>query len=538
MKIFFVICTILTSLAIVACSGNENSPPLPTDNPAEATHATSKQDPGGTPTFSDSREVSTNSTNTPPSITCALAQNEPRIDCQVIGGSGFTSWSWTSNATSRTSGAKTFVFGIEEQINEIEVSVELCSGSSCEILTSIIDRNQEVAQHEGPGAESSGFLGRNMFELPFSEFPFSCTEFGKVEFTSSFFPSDLIKLVEPMGRMSAESDHVTPTDHLYVHRVFTAGAENVVSPGNGYVVAIERASNDSPLNGADEFGNWLGDTGPMVPDHRITIMHSCNVFTIFIHLGDLAPAIVSATGEMSRGSNWGAGYGNDPIPIKAGEVIGKFGSQSFDWSVHDAETVLEGFVVPEHYEWERYKIHTVDPFPFYTEPARSALLDKVIRKVEPRAGKIDHDVEGTIAGNWFLDGSIDFIGSGQPDLDYTEGHLAIAYGSVDPSQLAITIGANTGIDEDLCNICFGSYGIRGNQPDPRTVDSSAGLVKYELMSREEYEDRYDTDQVGTISLGTFLVEHLGDRTIRIEVIPNKSPDEIEGFSNESSLYRR
>ena len=58
------------------------------------------------------------------------------------------------------------------------------------------------------------------------------------------------------------------------------------------------------------------------------------------------------------------------------------------------------------------------------------------------------------------------------------------------------------------------------------------------MSREQYEDRYDTDQVGTISLGTFLVEHLGDRTIRVEVIPNKSPDEIEGFSNESSLYRR
>ena len=479
MKIIFVICATLISLAIIAwwftSSESENFPPLPADNSTVTTHATSKQNPGGTPTFSHSGEDSTNSTN--------IDRNQ-------------------------------------------QVPQRSATG------------NESISQQGGTGTESTGYLGRNIFGLPFSEFPFSCIEFGKVEFTSSFFPPDLITLIEPMGRMSASSDHVTPTDHLYIHRVFTAGTENVVSPGDGYVVAIQRASNDTPLSEADEFGNYLGDTGPMVPDNRMIIMHSCNVFTIFIHLGDLAPAIMSATGEMNRGSDWYAGSGNDPIPIKAGEVLGKFGSQSLDWSVHDAETVLEGFVVPEHYEWEPYKIHTVDPFLFYTEPARSALLDKMIRKVEPRAGKIDHDVEGTIAGNWFLDGSIDFIGSGKPDLDYTEGHLSIAYGYVDPSQLAITIGANTGIDEDLCGICFGSYGIRGNQPDPRTVDSSVGLVKYELMSREQYEGRYDTDQVGTISLGTFLVEHLGDRTIRIEVIPNKSPDEIEGFSNESSLYRR
>ena len=158
------------------------------------------------------------------------------------------------------------------------------------------------------------------------------------------------------------------------------------------------------------------------------------------------------------------------------------------------------------------------------------------RKVEPRAGKIDYDVEGTIVGNWFLDGTLDYAGSGRPDLGYTNGHLSIAYGSIDPSQLAITIGADTGIDEDLCNICFGSYGIRGNRPDPRTIDANAGLVKYELMSREE--SGFNRDQVGDVPLGTFLVQHLGGRTIRVEVIPGKSPDEVSGFSDAARIYRR
>ena len=83
--------------------------------------ATPKRDPGGTPTFSRSEVVSTNSTNAPPSITCALDQNEQRIDCQVSGGSGFTNWSWASNATSKTSGGRTFVFGIEEQVAQGDV---------------------------------------------------------------------------------------------------------------------------------------------------------------------------------------------------------------------------------------------------------------------------------------------------------------------------------------------------------------------------------------------------------------------------------
>jgi len=57
------------------------------------------------------------------------------------------------------------------------------------------------------------------------------------------------------------------------------------------------------------------------------------------------------------------------------------------------------------------------------------------------------------------------------------------------------------------------------------------------MSREE-ESRFDREQVGDVSLGTFLIQHLGNRSVRVEITPGKTPDQISGFSNESVVFRR
>jgi hypothetical protein len=150
---------------------------------------------------------------------------------------------------------------------------------------------------------------------------------------------------------------------------------------------------------------------------------------------------------------------------------------------------------------------------------------------------IYYDIEGKIVGNWFIESSIDYAASGLPELGYTKGHLSIAYGYIDPTQLRISIGMDTGIDENLCGICIGTYGVKRNKPDPATVDTDFGLVKYELMSREE-ESRFDREQVGDVSLGTFLIQHLGNRSIRVEITPGKTPDQISGFSNASVVFRR
>jgi hypothetical protein len=344
-----------------------------------------------------------------------------------------------------------------------------------------------------------------------------------------------------MGKMNPQSGHVTPTDHLYIHRDVPLGEDSnyVVAPADGFIVDIQRFGQDQPLDRDNPLS-------PTVPDYRLIFMHSCTVFTIFIHLGEFAPAIAEKVGQISLNGQWV----DKPIEVKAGEPIAKFGATSLDWSVHDADTTLAGFVLPEHYESEPWKIHTVDPFQLYSEPIKSELLSKMIRTVEPQAGKIDYDIDGKIVGTWFMDGTVDYSGNGlfHQGVAYWQGHLSIAYGYIDPTQIRISFGLDTGLNDDLyCQICQGAYGVRGNQPDPATVGPGSGIVKYELMSRIDKglgeggyqpETAREREPVGDTSLGTFLVQHLGEHTILIEVIPGKAPYEVSGFSGASFVYRR
>ncbi|MCL0044552.1 hypothetical protein M1N24_03355 [Dehalococcoidia bacterium] len=369
---------------------------------------------------------------------------------------------------------------------------------------------------------------------------FPCRGSDSSKFISSFYPIDSIIGILPMGKMGGS--HVTPTDHLYIQRnpnpKKAQDTEYVVAPADGAIVKIARFPEDN---------TYIRDVDnpEKVPDYRVIVMHSCTFFTIFIHLGELAPSIAAVTGEIEKGRAW-TGSRNAPILVKAGDPIAKFGGQMMDWSVHDSNTTLRGFVVPDHYESEPWKIHTVDPFQFYEEPLRAALRSKVVRTVEPTAGKIDYDIEGSIAGNWFLEGTVDYSGAGT-GLDapsYWNGHLSIAYGYIEPSQIRISIGLDMVIDTNNdCRVCRGAYGVKDNSPDPSTVTAETGLVRYELMSRERGMESDQTaffihEMVGSKSLGTLLVEHLGDRTIRVEILPGKTSDEALGFTNASLIYRR
>jgi len=354
---------------------------------------------------------------------------------------------------------------------------------------------------------------------------YRCTEDNTRAFTYPIVKPATLTDMEPMGKMA--SSHVTPTDHLYVHWSQPAAGvtEYVMAPADGQIVEIGRFPRDS----SPRF-----DPSITVPDYRMVIMHSCAFFTIFIHLGELAPEIMEQTGPIPLGTQWFSSR-SGPIEIKAGDPLSKTnGSDGLDWSVHDAEIRLPGFIKPDHYIGEPWKIHTVDPFQYYKEPLRSQLLSTVVRKAEPRAGKIDYDVEGKIVGNWFLEGTNDYRGNTN-DSAYWKGHLTLAYGYIDPTQIRISLGFDSGIDDQqLCNVCFGAYGVRDNKPDPASIGPDDGLVKYELMSRQGPNH----EQVGDTSLGTFLVQHLGNRTLKVEFLLGKTPDQVAEFSADAKIYKR
>ncbi len=209
-----------------------------------------------------------------------------------------------------------------------------------------------------------------------------------------------------------------------------------------------------------------------------------------------------------------------------------------DFSVVDGSVMLKGFVNPETYEGEPWKIHTVDTFDYYEEPLRSELLAKNLRKIEPFGGKIDYDVEGKLIGNWFVENTNGYKGLGNEN--YWSTHLSIVYDALDPEHVIVSIGDFDGMGKQ--------FGVKGNLPDPKDVSAENGIVKYELTPYSYYskgklwneidyvEDikAENTDEVR----GVALFQLMEGGKLKAEFFPNKKENEVSGFTEKAKLYER
>src|SRR5205807_2358781 len=101
--------------------------------------------------------------------------------------------------------------------------------------------------------------------------------------------------------------------------------------------------------------------------------------------------------------------------LKPGQVLGKTaGPSMFDLGCFDTRTTLAGFANPARYPLTTQ--HAVSPLKYFDEPLQTQLFAKVGRAGN-KEGKIDRDVAGTLAGNWFLDGlKVADSSSGRPEV--------------------------------------------------------------------------------------------------------------------------
>lgn len=236
------------------------------------------------------------------------------------------------------------------------------------------------------------------------------------------------------------------------------------------------------------------------------------------------------------------------LAIMTGELLGRVGGQTLDFGVYDDAVTLPGLLVPEHYARESWKIHTVDPFPHFTESVRSQLLAKAVRNAEPRAGKIDHDVDGRAVGNWFRVGTNGYAGPNpppSPPSGYWVGHLALVPDAYLPNHLLASLGDFGGEAKQ--------FAIRGNGPDFAGVGADAGPVKYELV-RWSYRDGDHPEapamgapmrpvanlvaENGDHVEGTLLIQMLGPRSMKVESFPGKTATEVAGFDGAAQMYER
>lgn len=338
-----------------------------------------------------------------------------------------------------------------------------------------------------------------------------------------------IKYLQPYGLLAGA--HVTPIDHMYLEPADRSLGRDV------YEVRVVQDGWIYSLQPRD----IVVDTGkPKEREWRMDIAHTCTFASYFDLLTSLAPEL-EAQWSKTQGGRTGRWSG---IPVKAGQVIGRIGGQTLDFGVYDYETTLSGFVVPEHYNYEYWKVHTVDPFPYFPEPIRGELLSKMLRRAEPRAGKIDYDIDGRLVGNWFHVGTNGYAGLVQSK--YWDGHLAIVSDAIDPTQWRFSIGNYDGQARQ--------FGIKGNGPDPREIVPGAGPVKYEL-TYWTYVARNDPKRQGwgpngiragddVISqnldqvLGVALIEMTGPRLVKVEVFPGKSAGQVESFTGAARNYER
>jgi len=348
-----------------------------------------------------------------------------------------------------------------------------------------------------------------------------CEGNGTVQFVFSPMKPEDTAFIIPLGDMI--DGHITPIDHQYHYpinwRMRNPPHEvNIYAPAAGYVVEL-----------------WEGGA-----DISVFVEHSCDFYSLIGQLSDISPQIRQAVALARENPEKGL-----RLPVAEGELIGKVGGKSLDYSVFYIGAEPKQFVVPEHYGSEYWKIYTVDPFDYYKEPVKSQLLAKNPRIVPPLGGRIDYDIDGRLVGTWFLEGTggyKDLTKINDPSYGYAVGHLVFAYFTMDPSSLEISTGYFNGH--------WGQFAIKGNTPNPKDVNKESGMIKYELVgfgykvaSTGKVWD-YDL-YAGPIHVvpenevdGVMLVQMIEDRKIKLEVFPGKTASQVSEFTENAKIYER
>jgi hypothetical protein len=343
---------------------------------------------------------------------------------------------------------------------------------------------------------------------------------GKGPVSLKCFPMRVedLRSVIPMGMMV--HGHVTPSDHLSLQPK-DGGAPSdrydVLAPADGFIVDIHRPPAGNPDPGVRAYGG----------DYRIIIEHSATFYSWFGLVDRLDEGIVKAAGGLPPA---GAPVGVR-IPVKAGQVIGRTGgSHGMDFTVINTKATLRGFVNPAQFlHRDAWKPHVADPFPFADESLRFKLLALNPRKAEPRGGRIDYDVDGALAGNWYREGSGGYAGLHRR-MDYWVGHLAFAYHHIDPAKIVVSIGDFGGRPRQ--------FWVKGNAPDPAGVGEKSGVVKYELIWSQLNNEGKPYDGLPATVQGTVLAQVLPDRKLKFEAFPGKTGADVNGFTSKATMYER
>lgn len=362
---------------------------------------------------------------------------------------------------------------------------------------------------------------------------------------------DQVSFVLPYGEVVG--GHVTPIDHQYYNGLNPQALRDtydVIAPADGTIVNVEHRGNkiNTPSQTVDV---------PSSDEYRIVIAYSCSFYSYVDLVTSLDANIKSKVPALS-----GSGSVDVTIPVTKGEVIGHIGGQTLDFAVWDLSKQLPGFVNVSDYAGESWKPYTADPTDYMDAATKAAVVAKYVRTAAPVDGKIDYDIDGKLIGNWFQVGSGGYHASSNTAQDYWVGHLSIAPDNIDPSVYMASIGnyylypkpavstiSVNGYVSPANSTDAAQFMIESANPDPATVGVGTGLVKYQLVSRNyvlangqqwnagSYATGIKAVSNGTVS-ATILAQLTDKRTLKFEVFPGKTSDQVTAFDSHAITYTR
>ncbi len=343
---------------------------------------------------------------------------------------------------------------------------------------------------------------------------------GNGPVTMTHMPMDMkdVNAVIPIGALAGA--HVTPIDHLYFYPkdMRNRDAAPVYAMADGYIVSMQERTQNVDAGTSQK------------AEYRIEIQHNCDVVSYFDLLTSLDGSIKD---KLKPG-------GQMHVPVKAGQVIGRVGAQSLDTAIYNYSMKLKGFVNPDSYNAEPWKIHTDDFFKYFEGNLKEQMLAKNVRKAEPRGGKIDYDIAGKLVGNWFEIGTNGYAGAKEfqngnnpgGGKGYWNGHFSITPDVVDPTVTDISFGYYDGRAQQ--------FSAKDGSPDPATISSADGVMKYELVQfiSPSPSPTGSVMQRQQTVRGVVLLEVMDGNKLKMEAFPGKTALQVSGFTTAAKTYTR
>jgi len=350
-----------------------------------------------------------------------------------------------------------------------------------------------------------------------------CTGTGSTKMVNPPMHVEDIGTIAPMGGYGGS--HVTPIDHEYYYQ---ADASKPKDSYGVYAVMDGRLTSLGSVGTPTSGTNW-----------NVTLAYSCTFMTFYNLMTSMAPDIMSQVP-----SDWREKGGAINVPVKAGQLIGYVGGQSLDFEVADTTFTNPKLLYHTAYNnREPFKINTVHPLDYFADDVKTQILPKYLRVAEPRDGDYAYDIDGEAVGSWFKVGTNGYAGGDKADGTTNEvlGHLALAYDSFDPSALVLSTG-------NYQNQQPAIFVVNDKTTDWTKITPESGLIKVQLaqgsLQRQDGTIWTSGAVVGglkyvpTNNAATALIQMTAKQEMKVELFPNKTPDQVTAFDANVVMYNR